>query len=44
MILPQKEKKSDTVFSVALGEILDTNTALVSYTNALRQYKPKQRN
>jgi hypothetical protein len=27
---PQNEKKSDTVFSVALGEMLDTNTAFVS--------------
>ena len=31
VILPQNEKKSDTVFSVALGDMFDTNTAFDSY-------------
>ncbi len=31
LIFPQNEKKSDTVFSLALGDMLETITALLSY-------------
>jgi len=43
MILPQNEKKSETVFSFALGEILFTCTAKTGIASYKKEIKKKGR-